>query len=175
MYLEYHPRHLQVLELISTTPLFPSPPLSPLLPIRYSHTYTTATSQLLCHQSVTHPFHHDGGCTPLLHSEGIQPPSSRSRVKLPVVDPLCIQQVTTCLARNSFLLLTIHFMGGCTPWVRPSNLQTCKPSNEIPPVPLRPTAIGATIRKGTRFLHHPGKHLRSPRCLRIRERKSGTV
>jgi hypothetical protein len=40
---------------------------------------------------------------------------------------------------------------------------------------LQPNAFGATIRKGTRFLHHPGKHLRSPRCLRIRERKSGTV
>ncbi len=37
----------------------------------------------------------------------------------------------------------------------------------FPPVPLQPTAFGATIRKGARFLHYPGKQLRSPRCLRI--------
>jgi len=46
---------------------------------------------------------------------------------------------------------------------------------DVPPVPLRPNAFGATIRKGTRFLHHPGKQLRSPWCLRVRERTSGTV
>src|SRR6266436_129037 len=34
-------------------------------------------------------------------------------------------------------------------------------------VPLQPTALGATIGKGARILHHPGKQLRSPRCLRI--------
>ena len=34
-------------------------------------------------------------------------------------------------------------------------------------VPLQPNAFGATIRKGTGILHHPGKQLRSPRCLRI--------
>ena len=51
------------------------------------------------------------------------------------------------------------------------NLQTFKRS----PVPLRPNAFGATIPKGTRFLYDPGKQLRSPRCLRIRERTSGTA
>jgi hypothetical protein len=45
----------------------------------------------------------------------------------------------------------------------------------LPPVPLRHTHFGATIRNGTEFLHDPGKQLRSPRCLRLRERTSGTV
>jgi hypothetical protein len=62
-----HPRPSRLLLPSPPTPLFPSPLLSPLLPIRYSHTYTTATPQLLCHQSLTHPFLHDGGCTPLSH------------------------------------------------------------------------------------------------------------
>src|SRR6266851_464367 len=44
-----------------------------------------------------------------------------------------------------------------------------------PLAPLQPNAFGATIRKGARILHDPGKQLRSPRCLRIRERTSGTA
>ena len=36
-----------------------------------------------------------------------------------------------------------------------------------PSAPLRRTAFGATIRKGTRNLYVPGKQLRSPRCLTI--------
>ena len=51
---------------------------------------------------------------------------------------------------------------------------TFKPSN-VPPVPLQPNSFGATIPKGTRFLYDPGKQLHSPRCLRIRERTSGTA
>src|SRR5258707_9630526 len=43
----------------------------------------------------------------------------------------------------------------------------------VPSVPLRRKHFGATIRKGARFLCHPGKQLRSPRCLRLRERTSG--
>jgi hypothetical protein len=49
-----------------STPLFPLPHLSPLLPYSYGHSYTTATHQTLCNQSLTHSFHLDGGCTPLL-------------------------------------------------------------------------------------------------------------
>jgi len=45
----------------------------------------------------------------------------------------------------------------------------------VPSVPLRRRHFGATIRKGTRFLYDPGKQVRSSRCLRIRERTSGTV
>jgi hypothetical protein len=37
----------------------------------------------------------------------------------------------------------------------------------LPSVPLHPTSLGATMANGARFLHHPGKQLRSPRCLRI--------
>src|SRR5229473_1027572 len=38
------------------TPLFPLPHLSPLLPYSYGHSYTTATHQPLCNQSVSHFF-----------------------------------------------------------------------------------------------------------------------
>src|SRR5229473_2581644 len=38
--------------------------LSPLFPTPYGHSYTTATPQPLCNQSVTHSFCRDGGCTP---------------------------------------------------------------------------------------------------------------
>src|SRR5712691_11190854 len=51
-----------------------------------------------------------------------------------------------------------------------SDLGTCRRSGIPPPVPLQPDAFGATIPKGTRFLPHPGKQLRSSRCLRVRER-----
>ncbi len=55
------------------------------------------------------------------------------------------------------------------------DVQTCGRSDVFPPVPLQPKAFGVTICKGARFLHGPGKQLRSPRCLRLRERTSGTV
>src|ERR1700674_991451 len=51
---------------------------------------------------------------------------------------------------------------------------TFKLSND-PLVPLQPNALGATIGNDTRILHDPGKQLCSPRCLRLRERISGTV
>jgi len=42
--------------------------------------------------------------------------SDSSRVtKSPVVHPLSIQKVTKCYSRNSFILKTIHFDGGCVP------------------------------------------------------------
>src|SRR6266851_181734 len=47
-----------------STPLFPLPHLSPLLPYSYGHSYTTAAPQPLCNQSLTHSFYLDGGCTP---------------------------------------------------------------------------------------------------------------
>jgi hypothetical protein len=80
------------------------------------------------------------------------------------------------------LFATLTKIAGCVPkvpilegGVLPTfKRSTFKPSND-PLVPLQPKAFGATIPKGTRILHHPGKQLRSPRCLRIRERTSGTV
>jgi hypothetical protein len=48
-------------------------------------------------------------------------------------------------------------------------------SGRSPFVPLQPNPLGATIGNGTKISLHPGKQLRSPRCLRIRERTSGTV
>src|SRR5713226_8478978 len=47
-----------------SSPLFPLPHLSPLLPYSYGHSYTTATHQPLCNQSLTHSFYRDGGRTP---------------------------------------------------------------------------------------------------------------
>jgi hypothetical protein len=63
--------------------------------------------------------------------------------------------------------------GGGIPNIGTFKRSTFKPSND-PLVPLRPNAFGATIGKGTRFLYDTGKQLRSPRCLRIRGRTSGT-
>ncbi len=51
---------------------------------------------------------------------------------------------------------------------------TFQRSND-PSVPLQPNAFGATIARGAKFLHDPGKQVRSPRCLTVRERTSGTV
>src|SRR5712692_3078040 len=59
-----HHRQAGPFALPLSTPLFPLPHLSPLLPTRYGHSYTTAARQPLCNQSVTHSFHRDGGCTP---------------------------------------------------------------------------------------------------------------
>src|SRR6266851_451821 len=44
-----------------STPLIPLPHPSPLLPIPYGHSYTTAAPQPLCNQSLTHSFHRHGG------------------------------------------------------------------------------------------------------------------
>src|SRR5713226_3010396 len=52
--------------MLLSTPSIPLSHLSPLLPYSYGHSYTTATHQPLCNQSVTHSFDLHGGCTPLL-------------------------------------------------------------------------------------------------------------
>ena len=59
-----HPRPAAPFALPST-PLFPLPHLSPLLPTPYALLSATATPQPLCNQSVTHSFYLDGGCVPL--------------------------------------------------------------------------------------------------------------
>ena len=46
------------------------------------------------------------------------------------------------------------------------DVPTFQRSNDTP-VPLQRTHLGATIGKGVRNVRHPGKQLRSPRCLRI--------
>ena len=62
--------------------------------------------------------------------------------------------------------LTKNTGGRGAAFPRRSDIQTCGRSEDSS-VPLQPNAFGATIRKGTRFLHDPRKQLRSPRCLRI--------
>src|SRR6266851_22687 len=59
-----HYRQAGRFAMLLLTPLFPLPHLSPLLPYSYGHSYTTATHQPLCNQSLTHSFYLDGGCTP---------------------------------------------------------------------------------------------------------------
>ncbi len=56
-----HHRQAGPLALPLSTPLFPLPHLSPLLPTPYGHSYTTAARQPLCNQSLAHSFHRDGG------------------------------------------------------------------------------------------------------------------
>jgi len=74
------------------TPLFPLPRLSPLLPYSYGHSYTTATHQPLCNQSVTHSFDLHGGV-----------PSSRSRLPIPhSLSPTCPLQ-NACFALRMVL------------------------------------------------------------------------
>src|SRR6266851_1489117 len=74
------------------TPLFPLPHLSPLLPYSYGHSYTTATHQPLCNQSVTHSFDLHGGV-----------PSSRSRLPIPhSLSPTCPVQ-NACFALRMVL------------------------------------------------------------------------
>jgi hypothetical protein len=110
-----HPRQSHLLPPVRPTPLFPSPPLTPLLPISYSPCYRTATPQPFCHQSLTRSFPHDGGCTPLSSFLYVLAPSNPQKPKFPVVDPHSIQQLTKCSSRNPFLSKNIHFDGGCTP------------------------------------------------------------
>ncbi len=59
-----HHRQAGPFALPLSTPLFPPPHLSPLLPYSYGHSYTTATHQPLCNQSLTHSFYLDGGVYP---------------------------------------------------------------------------------------------------------------
>jgi hypothetical protein len=95
---------------------------------------------------------------------GTHPPAS------PILYPLFVQVLTGAHFATPFLSYSSRNggYGGC------SHRSTFKPSNDTL-VPLRHAHFGATIRKGTEFLCDPGKQLRSPRCLRILERTTGTV
>ena len=97
------------------TPLFASSSLSILFPIPYSHTYTTATSQPLCNQSVTHAFLHNGGCTPLSLSWLALPPSNSQKPSFTVVDPFSFHTLTKCSSSNPFLLFLMQLDGGGVP------------------------------------------------------------
>ena len=97
------------------TPLFPSPPLSPLSPAIYSHTYTTATPQPLYHQSLTYLFHRDGGCTPLSHFGSHLSPIRQE-----------LAPVFSCTSRdpfcNPFVFKFIQEWDGGTPLLKISTL-----------------------------------------------------
>src|SRR5712671_4114258 len=71
-----HYRQADPFALPLSTPLFPLLHLSPLLPYSYGHSYTTATHQPLCNQSLTHSFYLDGGCTPCWFSPRDRDPYS---------------------------------------------------------------------------------------------------
>src|SRR6266446_8316969 len=61
-----HYRRAGTFALPLSTPPFPLPHLTPLLPYSYGHSYTTSAPQPLCNQSVTHSFYRHGGCSPPL-------------------------------------------------------------------------------------------------------------
>src|SRR5216683_7622903 len=78
--------------MLLSTPSIPLSHLSPLLPYSYGHSYTTATHQPLCNQSVTHSFDLHGGV-----------PSSRSRLPIPhSLSPTCPVQ-NACFALRMVL------------------------------------------------------------------------
>src|SRR6267154_6570644 len=122
-------------------------------------------------------------------------PSTFRRLGVPTREPLSFQTFTDSLSgqakRISFFfnqlrtlfVATEGYVQGCPrnlPARRRANVRPILSpylitSSISPSVPLQPNALGATIGKVARILQDPGKQLRSPRCLRIRERTSGTV
>jgi len=69
--------------------------------------------------------------------------------------PCCLRSVSPCLCGKRGLSIGLQ-SGLCL-----------GASVATPFVPLQRKAFGATIHKGTEFLHDPRKQLRSPRCLRL--------
>src|SRR5712692_2560540 len=127
-----------------STPVIPLPHLSPLLPIPYGHSYTTAAPQPLCNQSLTHSFHRHGGCTPS--------PSSPERVRFErnpgaiLHSPLQFRPLFSCfcalfcsllhffaLAQNSTLL----FSSDSTLFAKHTRGVGVLLTSRIPPSPIR--------------------------------------
>jgi hypothetical protein len=112
----------------------------------------------------SHPYKNGrgAGCLPspsrsASHNPGAPPHSPNTLAQLP--SPL---KSTTCLGQ----LQVTGLANPDSPGV--FDLRSLISDHSPPPsVPLHPTSLGATMANGTRFLHHPGKQLRSPRCLRI--------
>src|SRR5712692_3377685 len=109
-----HHRQAGPFALPLSTPLFPLPHLSPLLPTPYGHSYTTAARQPLCNQSLTHSFYLDGGCT-LLALPSRPRPLLTIHYPLPTSSSLfsnscalfCAFLHFFALAKNSTLLFSI--------------------------------------------------------------------
>src|SRR6266851_2549919 len=100
-----------------STPLIPLPHPSPLLPIPYGHSYTTAAPQPLCNQSLTHSFHRHGGIPSPKSSERVRFERNRGAI---LHSPLQLRPLFSCfcalfcsllhffaLAQNSTLLFSI--------------------------------------------------------------------
>jgi len=122
-------------------------------------------------------------------------PSTFRRLGVPTRQPLFFQTFTDSLTGtgeahllffnhlHTLFVATEGYVPGCPPKLPARRCANVRPilspylitSSVSPSVPLRPNALGATIGKVARILHDPGKQLRSPRCLRLRERTSGTV
>jgi len=82
-----------------------------------------------------------------------------------MIYPVSVDSKWFAVSPKSFRCNTYKKHGGGVFPTFQRQRSTFKPSN-VPSVPLQPSAFGATIHKGTRFLLDPGKQLRSPRCLR---------
>src|SRR5216683_8131103 len=102
---------------LHSSPLFPLHRLSPLLPIPYGHSYTTAAPQPLCNQSLTHSFHRPGGIPSPKSSERVRFERNRGAI---LHSPLQLRPLFSCfcalfcsllhffaLAQNSTLLFSI--------------------------------------------------------------------
>src|SRR6266849_9893750 len=92
-----HYRRAGTFALPLSTPPFPLPHLTPLLPYSYGHSSTTAAPQPLCNQSVTHSFYRHGGCTPLSLSTTHSP--LFTRIELPELHSWRIPRRCTPMAR----------------------------------------------------------------------------
>src|SRR5229473_6711088 len=128
-----HYRRAGTFALPLSTPPFPLPHLTPLLPYSYGHSYTTAAPQPLCNQSFTHSFYRDGGCTPRWLSPRDRDPYSLPtthlkfflftflRTLLHIFAFFCTHQKLNSLVFNRFRTLCTKHPGGGVP---PCSLRT---------------------------------------------------
>src|SRR6266436_6316089 len=153
-------------------------------PVNSNHCHTSKIAA--CNPCVCYTSEPPGG----LHSTFQHPNISGSPTFKPAINPTFQRSIPSLFIFLRTLLHVFAYAQKSTPFVSSASAlftkkhgvgilptfqrSTFKPSN-VPPVPLQPNSFGATIPKGTRFLYDPGKQLHSPRCLRIRERTSGTA
>ena len=99
-----------------------------LVPLPYSKSKFAPWLQPFCPQILTDspaPRQHRNSFginafrTPFTTTEGV-PLFNVASAKIPVVHPLFLQSLTICSSRNPFILITIHFHGGCIPLLLPS-------------------------------------------------------
>jgi hypothetical protein len=113
---------------------------------------TKSVSQLLCNQMDPHSFLKLPGVTPV-----------RTAAPKGTLNKAVISTGINNLPSQEPITRRVHPDSPvvCSPWSLISD------HSSLSSVPLHPTSLGATMANSARFLYHPGKQLRSPRCLRI--------